>query len=469
MQKLHKYIFTLLLATGLVACDTLDLELQNPRSLSPDLAFNSLDAYEAAVFSAYERVNDFGFYGQSEIIEPEIMADQLDFANLTGRYEEEYVNANLAHLARWGRYNGINDCNIVINGVDDFRSEDPAKADQVKGEAFFLRALNYHALAKAYAYEPGQEVNGWNEGVILRTTPSFGRSDADFRTRSTNLEVYQQIESDLLEAINLLPASPVAAPYRVGKPAAQALLSRVYLYWGRNAEAEAQATAAINGTGATLLTDSAAYMESWSVVPHPESVFESQILLQDWSGVDGVNNSLHSLTMNTSPSAQFIVVGSPELIAAIEEEPDDIRRGLWVAEGDFQMCTKWQGELGDFRENVPVIRYSELLLIRAEARYKQGNENGAREDLEELRAARGIADPVTAGGNALFNLILKERRVELALEGHRWYDLKRNGLDVPKTAASNQPTLRYTDFRMIAPIPFRETGLNPDLEQNPNY
>lgn len=466
-------IFKLLIVGGAVvfstsSCEDL-LETTPRQSITPELALSDLDGYEGLLASAYQRSHAFGYYGQQMNVDPEILADNLVIVNRTGRFVGEFDNAYGSHIGIWGVYDIINEVNYVIAGIDEMEGEQEFK-NQLKGEALFLRALTYHNLLRTYSYEPGMEVNGFNLGVILRTEPTTQLTDADLRARSTNVEGYQLIEQDLKDAVSLLPAN-VDGPFRANRTAANALLSRVYLYWGNWAAAEAAATAALTDNPNAVLVDSENYVASFATTPHPESIFELDIKLPDWSTVDGVNNSMQSMT-STNNGGQFVIAGSPELIETIEE--DDVRREVWqtVTEGgrEVYQSLKWPGEKGNFLENIPVIRYSEVLLIRAEARAKNANEAGAIEDINTLRANRGLEDIAeNTTGTALMDAILHERRVELALEGHRWYDLKRLGMDIPKPEVADLDRVPYTSPLILAPIPFAQVRLNENLEQNPGY
>jgi hypothetical protein len=339
------------------------------------------------------------------------MADNLRIIANTGRYIGQEINADRQHMNLWGNYGPINQTNIVINGIDAIEG-DATRKNRIKGEAFFLRSLYYFDLAKVYSYEPGKEVSGWNNSVVIRTAPTLGFSDADFKARSTNRQVYDLIEADLNTAIGLLPVSAkgTAGIYRASKGAAEALLARVYLYDSKFPEAAAMASQAMatfglanDGTG---LATPANYVSGFSTYPNPESLFEVEIRSVDWSTVDGVNNSMCTLTSNVFSSAQFIVTASNELLAAYET--GDVRRDTWVATtrsgaaGTVYRSAKWLGTKGDFLENLPIIRAAELYLIRAEARFRT-DAAGARSDLNALRSKRGLA-AVDAGlvGDALF-------------------------------------------------------------------
>lgn len=461
---------------SLASCSDL-LDTEPRQSLTPDTALADVDGYESVLAAAYGGVRGFGNYGQTLMIAPEIMADNLRIIANTGRYIGQEVNADRAHMGLWGNYGSINQTNIVIAGIDAIEG-DAARKNRIKGEALFLRSIYYFDMAKVYGYEPGKEVNGWDKSVVLRTTPTLGFSDADFRERVTNRALYDQIEADLNTAIGLLPTAALGSTgvYRVTKGAAQALLARVYLYDSKFAEAAAMATQAMAtfglGNDGTGLATPANYVEAFSTYPNPESLFEVEIRSVDWSTVDGVNNSMCTLTANVFNSAQFIVTASNELLATYET--GDVRRKTWVettrsgASGTVYRSAKWLGTKGDFLENLPIIRAAELYLIRAEARYRTNDAAGSRSDLNALRSKRGLA-AVDAGlaGEALFNQILTERRLEFALEGHRWFDLKRNGLTITKHG-TNLP-VPYSDYRILAPLPQDQIQLNELLVDNPGY
>ncbi|WP_297335185.1 RagB/SusD family nutrient uptake outer membrane protein [Algoriphagus sp.] len=484
---MKKYIKILTLggALAMSACSDL-LDTEPRQSLTPESGFADASGYQSLVLATYGKVRSFNYYGQTMMIAPDILADNLRIIANTGRYIGQEANADRAHINLWdfsntnnfrGIYSGINEANILLEGIEEVEGDESLK-NRVKGEAHFLRALFYFDLSRVYGYEPGREVNGWDRSVIIRTTPTLGFSDADFRARASNREVYDLIESDLQTAIGLLPTAETgtSAVYRASKGAAEALLARVYLYDAKYAEAAAMATQAmatfgLSDSGEGLMSPTE-YVAGFSTFPNPESLFEIEIRSNDWSTVDGVNNSVCSLTSNVFSSAQFIVTASDELLATYEE--GDVRRDTWTAttrsgaDGTVYRSEKWTGSKGDFLENLPIIRAAELYLIRAEARFRTGDAAGSRADLSALRTNRGL-EAVESGvtGDQLFNLILTERRVEFALEGHRFFDLKRNGLDITKHA--NFEDVPYSDYRILAPLPQEELILNETLEDNPGY
>lgn len=465
MRKYIKLLFIPVVA--MFGCN--DLDVENKSALPRDIVLGDTDGYVSFLSAAYESVNDFTYYGQQMMIGPEVLADNMELVQLTGRYELEYVNAVNSGIGIWGnRYSAINEVNIIINTIND-ESVDGTQDEknEILGQALFLRGLFYHDLARVYGYEPGREVNGFNSSVVLKTEATFGLSDVEDLPRATNQEVYLQIEQDLLAAIQLLPDATAGSNDVIfaNKDAARLLLARVYLYWGNNSEAANYAQQVITGDGSDLV-QAADYDDSWDdgINPiHPESLFESQILSPDWSTVDGPNASLHSLLMNNSGGSQFILTASAELLATIAEEPNDVRGDLFNTESLGEEFTKWRATGGalPFLENIPILRLSEAYLIAAEALGAGAGDSY----INALRAARGIATPTTA----TVNNVLRERRIEFMAEGHRWFDLKRLGRDIPKPADAGVNDLPYSNFKILPRIPQSEINLSTELAQNPGY
>lgn len=467
LKKLY-FLFVLFVSIIFVSCSENDLLLKPRNALIQSIALADSSGYQNLLFSAYRRMHEFTYYGQTMNVAPDVLADNLIIVNNTGRYIGQSANVIGSHVDIWSdrTWAVVNDCNIIIAQIDGITASNAFK-NRVKGEALFLRSLIFHDLLRAYSYEPNRIVNGWDKGIVLRITPTLGIGDADNRSRSTVQECYTQIKADLEESATLLTGlANVSFPYRANAAVARGLLARVLLYEGSYAEAAVQADAALAASTATIAT-AANYIASFNTSPNPESMFELEIRVVDWSTVDGVNNSMHSMTQNILASSQFVVGASADLFNAYEA--GDIRKTQWTDLGAGRIrSVKWNGEKGNFFENIQVIRRSEVLLTSAEAKARSGNDAGARIALSTLRTNRGLAAvPDATTGQTLIDLIMKERRLELVLEGHRFFDLKRLGLDIVKPAPSLP--LPYTDFRILARIPQFQTVLNPQLEQNPNY
>ncbi len=475
------------LAVSATGCDSL-LDTTPKQSLAPEQTLGSLPLYRNLLAGSYNRLQTAALYGQSLILAPEALSDNAIIANNTGRYTGELINNRGTGVGGWATwYALVNDVNLIIQGIDQLQGVDPGVKSQIKGEAHFLRGLAFFNLARIYSYEPG--VGSFDLGIVLRTTPTLGASDAQPKARSSRAETYAQIVSDFNTARTEFQAAIAAGTdatlgrnvYLGSLAGTEAMLSRVHLYARDWANSEALATAALASApgqtragaagraGGAVLTTPATHVQAFTRQPNPESLFEVAISNNVTEGL-GVNTALNSLTTVTT-SGFYSLRPSPELIATYEAT--DVRRGLFVATtgatpGPY--INKYPGALGNYADNIPVIRYAEVLLNRAEARAEQGNLVGALADLNTLRAARNASLSVAATPAALITEILAERRRELAFEGHRWFDIKRRGLDLVKPAATAVGTITADDIRFLGQIPTDQVQLSSGLiAQNPGY
>lgn len=448
-------------AVMIAGCDDL-LSTEPTEYVGPDVAFENIDGIEAILTSAYNRTQGWGRYGNQLMLAPDVLADNTQQHPIpSGRYDTESTNTHGAHITFWNNaYNTINDANYVIEGVEALEGVNQEARDRLRGEALFLRGHTYFDLARTYGYEPGREVDGWSQSVIIRNEATRDVTDADLRSRSSNEEVYNQAVSDLEEALNLLEGNDRGV-YFANYEAAHALLARIHLYLESWEQAVDYATQAMNLTGVDLVDEETFADNIFEQAPNPESMLELSI--------DPVEESLGSndaLNAYTTPAAWFDVLPSDELLALYDE--DDVRNSLFaVADDGHTYILKWTESEGPYTDNVPMVRYPELLLIRAEAHAELGNLEGALDDLGTLQEARGIEPFESSSYQAIIDEILEERRRELAFEGHRWYDLKRRAMDIPKQG--DLSTISYDDYRLLPPLPNDEVDNNPDLDQNPGY
>ncbi len=467
LKKQLKNISLAMLALVATSCSDL-LTTEPKQSISPEVALKDITGVRALLISVYDRLQPNTYYGARMMIAPEIMADNVRLTNTnSNRYFNERVNAPSAHMQQfWANYAAINEANFIIQGIGGSNTTEAEKAS-IKAEALFLRALLYFDMARVFCYEPTKVVGDANLGMILRTEPTDDVTKADFKSRSTIQETYQLIEKDLKEAIALFPAT--GNRLRANKAAANALLARVYLYWEKYADAITYATAALDApNGATFVTGEND-VSAFTSAPNPESLFEINYVQATESL--GVNESMHSLTTNLTTGNWADVVPTNELLGLYEA--NDIRRTQAMFSGtkggeSVVFSRKFPGARGPFTDNIPVIRLSEVLLIRAEAYAATGKEDLALADLNRIRTRAGAtAVAATVKGADLIDAIMKERRLELYLEGHRFFDLKRRGQTITK--ASLSAVVPYDDFRILAPLPVAQVQLNKNLKQNRGY
>ncbi|MBC7892399.1 MAG: RagB/SusD family nutrient uptake outer membrane protein, partial [Sphingobacteriaceae bacterium] len=370
--------------------------------------------------------------------------------------------------------------------------------DQFIGEAKFLRAFSYFNLVRLFGDVP------------LRTDEIKSPTEVNI-PRSPVAQVYQQIIADLKDAATKLPptysgSGPGNEKGRPTRWAALAMLADVYLTQKNYTDAKATAAQVIAQSGLSL---NAKYSDNFfargGTKNGPESLFEIQFsnggsgsgtapLGNPYGFIMGATTELNggvvSLgayrpTNNLDPENESGFTGG--LIQ--EYETGDLRRDVNFVQGlSGSGVTQWltikhhlpgTGAVG--QANFPVYRLAEVLLIYAEA----SNEGGLLDALgleyvNRLRR-RAFGLPLTAPSTErdlkagltqtqYRDLLRSERRKELALENHRWFDLLRYGFDYANTALKvNQKRDNFNQSKLLFPIAQIETVNNPLLTQNPGY
>jgi len=454
-----------LIAVGVVmfaGCDGL-LDTENSTAVDPDVAQENIEGIEAILTSVYNRLQSQWRYGREIVLAPDVLADNTDrHPNTSGRYSGQSFNSQGSHITFWNTaYLTINEANYVIEGADNTAGVAQEVRDRLKGEALFHRGYMYFDLARTYGYEPGREVGGWNQSAIIRTEPTRDVNDADLRARSTNVQVYQQAQTDLEDALVLLEGNDRGL-YFANYAAANALLARLHLYLENWDEAIDYAEEAISASGLSLVDSESAFQaNTFNEVPNPESIMELSI--------DPVEESLGSntgLCPYTNPQHWFDITPSQNLLDIFD--PDDYRNNWFAVHTDGEPYTlKWDCSTGPFDDNVPLIRLPEMYLILAEAHAELDQLVLALDALEEVQTARGLTPFVSVDKDEIIDEVMVERRREFNFEGHRWYDLKRRAMEIPKQDGAEP--VPYDDFRILSTLPQGEVDNNPNLDQNPGY
>ncbi|MFN4147671.1 MAG: RagB/SusD family nutrient uptake outer membrane protein [Runella sp.] len=466
------------------ACER-NLEVKPRLAVDLGLAYNSPEALRAALNGVYDVLQGDIQYGRDLLAIPEALADNGRATNKSGRLVAEQQNQPGAHLAHWGSsYVAINRANLILRALPTSTAPQATK-DVIEGQCLFLRGLLYFNLMNAYAYSPRAIVASQNlGGVPLILDGVDDLTKVTFPARASIDEVYAQITADLNGAISKLTNNNTTypAPFYASRGAAQALAARVALYAGRWADAARLATDAIASNVGRFQTN-ANYVAAWRAASHPESMFE---LSYQTNENIGVNTSLQtSYTTLRTPGLRTVTAGFGDLVPTaglltelgITRTGDVVTRGNDVRAQLYELgttgrgpaeveCTKFIGRGGVVNlDNVPVIRVSEMHLIRAEANYELGNTTDALTDLNVIRTRAGLPAATGLTGQALLDEIMRQRRLEFAFEGHRFFDLKRRGMDIIKAPRN----IAFTDFLILARIPVGEISLNPKLKQNFGY
>ncbi|WP_299822628.1 RagB/SusD family nutrient uptake outer membrane protein [uncultured Pontibacter sp.] len=469
-KNILTYILLGTLTFGASSCEDI-LDTEPKQSVSTEVALNTYTGANSTLIGAYNGLQNIGYYGRDFVVISEVLSDNMKvtLAN-SNRFVGQYNNTQNSHFALWrgadyNAYGTINMLNNVIAAVDNLKDASEEQKSRLKGEALFLRGLSYFDLARVYGYEPGKEVEGWNQSVPLILAPTDKFEAVTYPARNTNSEVYAQVIKDLNDAAGLLGAADY--PTRATSVAAHALLSRVYLYIGEWQKAVDAADIVINARGSSLVTDPTKYATIFKSATSPESIFE----LNFESNENQLSNSIQSIYMRNGNDPNGAGYGDlvPTENLLADYEQNDARKSLLVpvkkgSENVF-WNQKYAGSKGAYGlDNIKIIRIAEVYLNRAEALAELSRLEDARKDLNKIRSRAGLAVSTTDSKAELIAEVLKERRVELAYEGHRWFDLKRRAL-----TATKAPEVPYTDYRILANIPTLEIDTNPNIKPNPKY
>ena len=364
-------------------------------------------------------------------------------------------------------YKTVGRASQAIEIAQNYEGQTEVPNARVIGEAKFLRALNYFWLVRSFGAVPIQEI--------------------DLVERAPVDEVYAYIEQDLLDAIDALPLKSDYSSTDLGratKGAAQGLLAKVYLYQERWQDAADMANNVITSNQYSLDPD---YANIWRETGEngPGSLFEIQARgeipqhgVQQYSQTQGARGTNGWGWGFNSPSQN--------LEDAFNAAGDEIRRDATIifagetlfdgrevnagvenprySEKAYSSINAGQGD-GD--KNIRVLRYAEVLLIRAEALNELGQSSAALAPLNQVRTRVSLPAVTSTDQGSVRQAIWTERRLELAMEHDRWFDLIRTGQAEAAMAADGKTFV--TGKHELFPIPNNQLVQTPEMSQNPGY
>ncbi len=480
-MKTIKYISVILLLTlGLYSCDSL-LDVETKHAL-PQEDMENEDGARSLIIGVYDRMQEATFAGRDFLTLPDVMGDNVKLNPGATRYTRQYQFTPYYNIDIWDdAYRQIVSLNEALYYLGKLEETPSVKA--LKGEALFLRAYDYFYLAIIYGRMPGHLVDGFDLCVPLVTEPFFNNggniTEEASVARATVDEVWAQIVKDLNDAFEYMNGNDKGNfPNRGSAIAAKALLSRVYLYMGRWSDCVTASTYVLNNASVKIYSGSQ-YTSIFS--SGSESIWQ----LHYTEAENLLSSSLHSAYGtkddgtrddegygNGKGTGDAVLSVTDEFVALLDQEKD-IRFGALRKVKYSGLKLWWTIKFNSWKkadlfglDDVPLIRISEMILNRAEAYAHQNDMTNARKDINEFRGKRGIGD-TDVPDSGLLDEVLLQRRLELAFEGHRYFDRKRLGLDILRP--EGLPTVPYSDYRVVAAIGTTELDVNKKLVQNPGY
>ena len=496
-MKNIKYLIMSVFALGLTSCmDEFLKESPEDRFVIGNFYSSQSDA-EAAVTAVYEKL--YALYERNMFILNELPADtEKNGLGMPNQYLQnlEYLrhtSENQFAREMWlQNYSGIARANTAIINIPGIEMDEQIRSRLV-GEAKFLRALFYFNLVRFYGDVP----------MILKlesTEDAMGpRVPVD--------EVYQQIIADLTEAEGSLPTTySDTNTGRATKGAAKILLGKVYLTRKEFSMAAEKLAEVISNEGEYGYGLHENFRDNWNPATEngKEMVFSVEFMDPPGNGngamvLQGPKYSIPGgfavLGLVNSNEADIPTRDLYDRYTDDDERKDGTFRKDFVSLIDGSIHTStipiftkyWEeneSNPNNSDANMHIIRYADAILMYAEALNEIGQVGLASSNLNRVmeRAYNSTSHNVSGlGSDELRELIYEERHKELAMEGHRWFDLVRTGRFIERmkehaayeagVAESNKVEISQNikDYMVLMPIPQREIDLNPELTQNPGY
>ncbi|MDQ3016393.1 MAG: RagB/SusD family nutrient uptake outer membrane protein [Bacteroidota bacterium] len=494
MRKIQKSIIALILVAGLSAgCNDEFLERNPKGQLTFDTFFETQDHAIWATNAVYQNFRTwemcaFPWIGLTDIISDD--ADKGSSANdapyVLELDEFTFDATNTAFAEAWkGSYHTIFRANLAIDNIPGIDMNTDLR-NRLVGEAKYLRAYTYFRLVQ------------WFGDLPLITRP-LTNDEYYTQSRTPKEEIYNFIETDLLDAIAVLPeksAYPSSDLGRATKGAARGILAKLYMVKHDFAKASEQAEAVINSGEYVLLTR---YADNFLPIGEhgTESIFEISAVATQAAvagpgatpfnmiqGVRGIPNLGWGFNRPNDDLVGEYEAGDPRRQATIIYVGEVLPDGSTIVQDNPEIINErfnqkaWVPAHAGLQDNGPgnirILRYADILLISAEAYNEIGDPGKAQTYLNQVRArARGtnnfiLPDITTNDQSMLREAIYHERRVELAMEQQRWFDLARWGriAEVMDPLFINFDESKHT----LLPIPQSEIDLSGgNIQQNPNY
>ncbi|WP_146902807.1 RagB/SusD family nutrient uptake outer membrane protein [Adhaeribacter aerolatus] len=480
-----KNIYTILLAgTLLSACQDKFLDLQPISSATTGNFYKNADDIKNAVTGAYASLQAGGIstnnYVFGEVrsdntvpVASGSVTDQDEFDRFYIRTTNPFIND------RWNNgYRSISRCNAILDRIGGITMDENLK-NRYTAEVKFIRALVYFELVRTYGDIP----------LVLKeiTDPDAGYEYG----RNPKAEVYAQIEKDLTEAEAVLPVTYTGTDIgRATKGATKALLGKVYLTQ-RNFQGAANKLKEVIDLGVYGLLPEYADVFDSNNENHRENIFDIQFRS---GGVGEGSPWPNAFAPENSGNAVIPFGGGgnnqPTLDLINSYEPNDKRKNFSLATSyvnasgatiPYNFIRKYRdvpATSGDNDNNIPIIRYADVILMYAEALNELGYQptGNAFTYLNQVRTRAGLKGltSVEVPNQEAFRLAMEqERRVEFAFESHRWFDLVRTGRAIPVMNSKKDQfrlvkTVSETD--LVFPIPQSQIDINRDkIQQNPGY
>lgn len=482
MKNINKILFISFLSLSLIGCQKfLDIKPESAtiaETSSDSIFYKSADELESALSGAYADFRneyfELDYFVNGDAQSDDAYAGADNVANFQiDDYEIDATNANISR--DWAYlYSTIGKTNLIINNAGQVN--DPqlteSRRNAIIGEASFIRAFMYFQLVQLWGDVPLQlkDIKVFDISIL----PDL------FPPRTAQVEIYAQIIKDLEKALETVPTN---APNKgfVTKGAANAMLAKVY------------ATQIPNNWTKVIEYCNAVITGGYSLLPQYDQLWDNQhensaesIFEINYEGTTSSGN--WGVSMFVGTDWKKFNIPSNDLVKAFDSEGDMIRKNSSIKfenmsgfyadvhwpQTNYPFINKYRAVTSPSPQNYIFIRLADILLLKAQALNETGDVAGAAQLVNQVRSRVQLPPVVASDASAMRLLIEKERRLELAFEGHRWYDLKRTGRAIEVINSLSEfggvnQSYNISDFRLLWPIPQSELDKSSNLVQNPGY
>lgn len=525
MKKIVNITILCIALLASMGCERGLFEKISYNALPGDYVLDTQDGLQKMLSGCYNGLQSGGWYGGVLYLYEATKGPDFFMRNTGGGYSFRLENRH-GGTARWNgngwnawntMYNVIRNTTLIIDNIDDVTG-DVGTLRRIKGEAYALRGLAYFDLLRLFAnmpkysctwgsefknagnfhpelYDPTSTDYQINEDIYYWGVPIIDSAEMGFNildyevVRATADESWQYVMEQFEKAYGLLQGV-VSELGHVNDAAVLALRMRAALYMERYSDV------IIFGKEFMDL-----YEPNYGLIPYDnwktqyhkpfnsESIWEIQYTADDNLGSSSINYWARKCTYeapgtpndgkvkeNIGYAKLGLTFGSSTMgMEHMTVYPNDVRQHLICELGvpgtEYKAIRKYVGNPYHFVHNVPVIRLPEVYLNIAEAAYKLGYQEMADEYLAKITSVRRLAsEPV-----AKVEDILDERRRELILEGHTYFDYARNGRTMTQRqiieCITSNGDIYFPMRRSVYPIPLNEMNANPAIrnQQNPGY
>lgn len=458
------------------SCRDEALEPTLAQSKNLETSINSAEDMRNVLNSAYNRMSTAAYYGRDYIIFGEVRSDNAYSNGNTNRFvtvaDMQMINSDRYAAETWARiYSVIAAANVVANIDTSKITGDPSVIKHIKGEALVVRALAHFDLLKLYGQQHVD--NGGMTALGVPYVKTFGQTSSP--RRNSVKEVYDNAMADLDEALLLMsPNLDNNSKQFLTTNAANAIKARMALYFAgfdNSLYAVARdAALKVIQSGKYSVAKSGEFASTFNTDSTNNQVFSIANSNTDRLTNDNLGNIYHGTYKN--------VIMLEDLYSKYTN--GDVRKAFFdlndrdTTPGTRYVYKKYPSITGD--NDIPIIRYEEVILTYAEALVQTGDAVNALTYLNMIPANRGAKDYTDA---TLENVLL-ERRKEFAGEGFEFYDLARNKKGMPlvnptlqtyyiKNDDGTTSPITYGNFRYAFPIPLTELTSNSNMVQNKGY